>query len=589
MHNYTSSSSDFDGRRLNNLLSSWKKISWNERRDKNTKLRESNHPWLSSNAFHKECRDEVSEQPNCQRRDLKQLNSVGKVLVQAQRLGGICQEQHATDEKYPTTRNTALQLLKMAAVEDDVDDDTSVSSTQASDQPIDYLLHYSQYLLLRHADDTKSLSTPSCCGKTHIKHVHYSAHQEHISMSLDYYVSKWEEHQEREFEDLNEQAPQSLLCGNSKVKCKEKDCKTKLLITSIIISIILFAVCDIQQHLTNNDIWIMNRILMQAHYESTNRYFTEVTENILTSQLSIVSPKMQNLEATSEILTVSNPADRKNEQQLRLRKLLQNFSSREIMEVPEYSTTVAEIVTIPELTVRNKEGQKLLLNFSSPTILEVSNYATTFAQIVSIPEPTDRNKERKNLTLIFSSLSTMDVSNNYSAATMRKKAEKNLYHSSPKFLEFHRKRQVLLDNSNTYNYGEIFTKEPVKVRLSSALRKGCGETNFVPQSSFFPDFTTLPPHLQSIFVYSELHATSCDSKTDFGDSETKLPKLVYPNVLMLEEDGEGFLETPLTDIFGILFKQLSSKVQIHTRRGNIGLWGLRIDQKKGCSFGLNPC
>ncbi len=51
---------------------------------------------------------------------------------------------------------------------------------------------------------------------------------------------------------------------------------------------------------------------MQAHYESTNRYFTEVTENILTSQLSIVSPKMQNLEATSEILTVSNPADRKN-------------------------------------------------------------------------------------------------------------------------------------------------------------------------------------------------------------------------------------------------------------------------------------
>jgi hypothetical protein len=476
----------------------------------------------------------------------------------------------------------------MAAVEDD-NDDTSVSSTKASDQPIDYLLHYSQYLLLRHADDTNSLSSPSCCGKTHIKHAYYSAHQEHISMSLDYYVSKWEEHQEREFEDSNEQVPQSLLCGNSKLQCKEKDCKTKLLITSIIISIILFTVSDVQHHMTNNDIWIMSRILMQAHYESTNRYAVKVMEHILTNQLSIVSLKMHNLEATSEILTVSNPADRKNEQQLRLKTLLQNCSSKGIMEVPDSSTTVAEKVTIPELTLTNKEGQKLLLIFSSPTIFEVSNYASTFAQIVTIPEPTDKNKEQQNLPLNFSSLSTLDVSN-YSAPTMRKKAEKNLYHySSLKFLEFHRKRQVLLENSNTYNYGDIFTKELVKVRLSSTLRKNCGETNFVPQSSFFPDFTTLPSHLQGIFVYSELHATSYDSKTDLRDSETKLPKLVYPNVLMLEEDDEGFLDTPLTDIFGILFKQLSSKVQIYTRRGNIGLWGLRIDQKKRCSFGLKPC
>lgn len=551
MHTYTSSSSDFDGRRLSNLLSSWKKSSWNERRDKDDiKLRKSRHrqnvPWFRSNAGRKECRDVVSDQPNCQRRDLKPFNSI---------------EKHS-----------------------------SSSSTIASDQPIDYLLHYSQYLLMRHADDSKSLSTPTCCGKTtHMKHVFYSAHQEHISMSLDYYVSKWEEHQEREFEDTNYQVPKSQLCGNSKIQCNAKEYKTKIFITSLVISIILFIICDVHHYLINNDFWMMSQMLRQA--EGTNGTAVKVMENILTSQVSIISLKMDNLESTSEISPLFKPVDRKNEKQGL--KLLQNFT----LEVPEYSLTVAEIVTIPELTVRNNPRQKLLLlNVTSPRSLVVSNDMAIFAETVAIPESIDRRKDRQNKPLNFSNLITVDVPNYFSAATIRNKIENNRFYSLPsKFLEFHRKRQELLD-SNTCNYGEIFTTGSTKldgVRLSSTSRNGCGETNFIPQSSF-SDVRTLPSHLQSMFVYSELRATAYDSITSFCDSETtKLPMLVYPSVAVgLDEvdDDQGFLETPLTDIFEILFKQLSSKVQSHTRRGSIGLWGLRSDPKKGCSFGLlKPC
>jgi hypothetical protein len=91
-----------------------------------------------------------------------------------------------------------------------------------------------------------------------------------------------------------------------------------------------------------------------------------------------------------------------------------------------------------------------------------------------------------------------------------------------------------------------------------------------------------------MFVSSALRATGyCDSET------TKLPILAHPSVVVgfdEVEDDQSFLETPLTDIFEILFKQLSSKVHSHTRRGNIGSWGLRSEPKKGRSFGLlKPC
>lgn len=538
-HNSALSPSEFDGRRLNMLLSSLKCSSWNVSEDGSSKFRlvqpgrHQNSRFLVSHAFSSEHPEEVSQQAPHQQKDSQRLNIDGKIKQFRQRLNcDRCVSAKTADVLPPKlaeraflsrekirNKPLAASVFQSKSCSFDRDGD-SASSSISSDIPSDCLMHYSQYLLLRHADETKFLSFSSSCVKTNMEHLYYYSYQERIRMSLDYHLSNWEKYQEREGRGNNNKISKSILCRQSETQCdveeyipKLRKIRASIILPYSIILIMILSTCAFQRSIIDG-IRTVRRILVEELIESKIEQIVQGTEYILTNQTSSISPEVLKLEATAEKSSSS---------------------------------------TVPQI----KKGEKISFNFLSA--VEVKDCCVT--------------EETATISIKTESLAVED----HDA-------------SPPKFMEFYSKTHDLLDKSSKFrsDCDEAFT-----VEAGVGLSKPCANIETFHQikrkKTTFPESFSLdcmavilsdscvicPAETSGIFA---IHKTWSDRKN---------PETVHPDDPAPEEDGESFLETPLIQSFSILLKNFSARLQQRNTRGKVGFWGIKVDKQRISAFGLD--